>query len=152
MRALSIRQPWAWAILYAGKRVENRDWTWAPTWRETFLIHASAGCTRDEYASGAMFLLDGGLAGCEGTIRETMPGRPTLPTLAKLTRGAVVGRARLTQTHRGETAYPWAIPDALHLVLADVERIVSPIPLKGALGFFEVPDAMLAGAMWEACS
>lgn len=26
MKALSIRQPWAWAILNAGKDVENRDW------------------------------------------------------------------------------------------------------------------------------
>ena len=26
MKALSIRQPWAWAILHAGKDIENRDW------------------------------------------------------------------------------------------------------------------------------
>lgn len=25
-RALTIRQPWAWAILYAGKDIENRSW------------------------------------------------------------------------------------------------------------------------------
>jgi hypothetical protein len=24
--AISIRQPWAWAILYAGKDIENRSW------------------------------------------------------------------------------------------------------------------------------
>jgi hypothetical protein len=26
MKALSIRQPWAWLILHAGKDIENRDW------------------------------------------------------------------------------------------------------------------------------
>lgn len=26
MRALTIRQPWAWAVLYAGKDIENRSW------------------------------------------------------------------------------------------------------------------------------
>lgn len=26
MKAISIQQPWAWAILNAGKDIENRDW------------------------------------------------------------------------------------------------------------------------------
>ena len=26
MKALSIRQPWAWAIINAGKDIENRQW------------------------------------------------------------------------------------------------------------------------------
>lgn len=26
MIALSIRQPWAWLIINAGKDIENRDW------------------------------------------------------------------------------------------------------------------------------
>lgn len=26
MKALSIRQPWAWLILHAGKDIENRVW------------------------------------------------------------------------------------------------------------------------------
>ena len=40
MKALSIRQPWAWAILHAGKRVENRDWQGCH-YRGPLLIHAS---------------------------------------------------------------------------------------------------------------
>lgn len=24
--ALSVRQPWAWAIIFAGKDIENRSW------------------------------------------------------------------------------------------------------------------------------
>lgn len=33
--ALSIRQPWAWAIVYAGKDIENRTWPTnsAPRWK-----------------------------------------------------------------------------------------------------------------------
>jgi hypothetical protein len=27
MRALTVRQPWAWAIIHGGKDVENRSWT-----------------------------------------------------------------------------------------------------------------------------
>jgi hypothetical protein len=39
--ALSIRQPWAWAILVLGKDIENR--TWRTRHRGPLLIHASAG-------------------------------------------------------------------------------------------------------------
>lgn len=39
MKALSIRQPWAWCIIYAGKDIENR--TWATQYRGPVLIHAA---------------------------------------------------------------------------------------------------------------
>lgn len=45
--ALSIRQPWAWLILHAGKDIENR--TWQTYQRGWFAIHASKGMTRREY-------------------------------------------------------------------------------------------------------
>jgi hypothetical protein len=39
MKALSIHQPWTWAILNAGKTVENRRWSTSQ--RGPLLIHAS---------------------------------------------------------------------------------------------------------------
>ena len=36
-KALSIQQPWTWAILHAGKDIENR--TWKTSHRGTILIH-----------------------------------------------------------------------------------------------------------------
>ena len=43
MKALSIRQPWAWLIVNSHKHIENCDW---PTkFRGRFLIHASKGVT-----------------------------------------------------------------------------------------------------------
>ena len=42
--ALSIRQPWAGAILYLGKNIENRNWT--HPYRGRFYIHA--GLKHDE--------------------------------------------------------------------------------------------------------
>jgi len=39
MRGLSIKHPWAWAIVHAGKRIENRDWYC--DYRGPVLIHAS---------------------------------------------------------------------------------------------------------------
>lgn len=47
MRALSIRQPWAWAIIHGGKDIENR--TWATKFRGRFLVHASNVFDRDGF-------------------------------------------------------------------------------------------------------
>jgi len=53
---LSIRQPWAWAIVHAGKDIENRNW---PTrFRGRFLIHAAKGCTREEYLDACAFMAE----------------------------------------------------------------------------------------------
>ena len=39
MKALSIRQPWAWAIIHAGKDIENR--TWKTNFRGRIYVHAA---------------------------------------------------------------------------------------------------------------
>lgn len=45
MLALSIQQPWAWAILHAGKDVENR--VWHTHVRGTILIHTGKKVDKD---------------------------------------------------------------------------------------------------------
>lgn len=47
MKALSIQQPWAWAILHAGKDWENR--TWRTNYRGPLLIHAGKKQDSDGY-------------------------------------------------------------------------------------------------------
>jgi hypothetical protein len=39
MKAISVRQPWAWAIIHAGKDIENR--TWKTRFRGEVAIHAA---------------------------------------------------------------------------------------------------------------
>jgi len=38
MKAISVRQPFAWAIVFAGKNIENR--CWSTRYRGEILIHA----------------------------------------------------------------------------------------------------------------
>jgi len=48
MKALSIRQPWAWLIAHGHKLYENRDWSkYNPHKRQRgpILIHAGQGMT-----------------------------------------------------------------------------------------------------------
>ena len=47
MYALSIHQPWAWAILNVGKNVENRRWR--TRYRGPLLIHAGKSSTSYEF-------------------------------------------------------------------------------------------------------
>lgn len=117
---LSIRQPWAWLILHAGKDIENRHW---PTrFRGRFLIHASKGVTRAEHEDAADFaLLSCGWKGA-------MPEWKDYPL------GGVVGEAEIVDCVR-QSASPWFVGD-----FGFVLRNARPLPfrpLKGALGFFK---------------
>src|SRR4051812_40046367 len=59
--ALSVRQPWAWAIIYAvpPKDVENRSWQAINNGlrrRGPIAIHAAKGMTREEYEEAREFM------------------------------------------------------------------------------------------------
>jgi hypothetical protein len=148
VKALSIRQPWAWAIMHAGKRIENRDWFTG--WRGDLVIHASAGGTQAEISRDLDFVIDI----CPEAY-DAWPGRQRVPL------GALVGVARLDGVIRdpvdlaayvaahGGTAGRWYM-GSYGLVLADVRRFVSPIPYKGTTGLFEVPESMVREAIASA--
>lgn len=141
MKALSIRQPWAEAILNCGKRIENREWR-ACHYRGPLLIHAAKGMTQDEYNEAEMWIrLEFGLH---------------LPAREKLDRGGVVGACDLVAV-LGRDGKPTSSEDRdrmrhvpmldtrwysgpVGLVLADVKPLPF-MPYKGALGFFDVPGA-----------
>jgi hypothetical protein len=80
---LSIRQPWAWAILHAGKDFENRNWS--TSFRGQFLIHASKACTRDEYDDACSFM-----------VRKCGVALEEVPSLKELDRGGIIGVAKIT--------------------------------------------------------
>ena len=127
--ALSVRQPWAWAILEAGKDVENRDWR-KPNpgleFRGPVAIHAAAGMGRDEYEAAAE------------TIRD-ITGYAA-PAARDLSRGAIIGMVDVVDVVRASladrlTVSPWFFgPVGLRL---KHPRLIPPIPCKGQLGFFE---------------
>jgi hypothetical protein len=59
-RAIAIRQPWAWAVVHAGKDVENRSETairaYRPAVGQRIFVHASKAMTAVEYESAAKFM------------------------------------------------------------------------------------------------
>ena len=59
--ALSVRQPWAWAIIHGGKDVENRSegalrQIGDRIFDRTIVIHAAQTMTRRDYENGVEFM------------------------------------------------------------------------------------------------
>lgn len=127
MKALSIRQPWANLILFAGKDIENRSWH--TRFRGPVLIHAAKGMTQDEWSSALEF----GREAMAKTLRKYSGPSRTFKTIE---RGGIVGVAEIVDCV-SESNSPWFIGD-YGFVLANV-RPVEFFPCKGSLGFFDVP-------------
>lgn len=122
--ALSVRQPWAWAIIHAGKDIENRGVTFERKrgyagLKRRIAIHASSGMTRKEYLEAADFM---------ATLKIQCPNP------ADLVRGAIVGSVQIVDVTRRHRS-PWFF-GPLGLVLVAAEPLADPIPCKGQLGYF----------------
>jgi hypothetical protein len=143
LRALSIRQPWAWAVLHAGKNVENRKAA-PPSYLlgQPFLLHASKGCGREEWGAAGDSIL---------AVSGQCP-----PLLEQLDRGGIVGVAWLTGWSR--EGGDWRMENG-HDPVREIHRSpwfsgpvgyllehVQPLPFTpcaGALGFWRVPPRVL---------
>lgn len=123
MKALTVKQPWAAAIMQWGKDVENRSRP--TTYRGQLYIHA--GKAWDKEAPESIFKLTG-----------------ILP-IASLDHGMVVGTVDITDCHHandcGDTAgfcSGWAMDGYYHWVLANPRLLACPFPEKGKLGIWNL--------------
>jgi ASCH domain len=123
VKALSIRQPWAWLIVNGFKPVENR--TWESFYRGPLLIHAGQTMTRADHAACRLFIAS------DERLREVLMD---LPDFDSLERGGIVGQAVMTGCVRRHTS-PWYTGDFGFLL--DEAKPLPFRPLKGALGIFE---------------
>ena len=132
MKALSIRQPWAWMIARGIKPVENR--TWSTNFRGRFYIHApeTFDIPVKNYAKfKRVFEQDAREDGVEITQPETP---------ADFERGGIVGAVDLVDCVtecEDEIDRAWHTPGNYAFLLDNAE--VLPFrPMKGKLNFFEV--------------
>jgi hypothetical protein len=146
MKALSLRQPWANAVLYLGKTIENRRWN--THFRGTFLIHAAKSMTEAEYRDAVDFCEETLGVQQSFTIDAAFGRHPG--TTTPLHRGGIVGIATIVRVippcyDRVQSLFappacvhPWHIPDQYGFLLEDV-RPLPFLPCNGALGFFDMP-------------
>jgi hypothetical protein len=136
MKALSLRQPWAWVVIHGGKIIENR--VWGTSVRDRFLIHASKGMTREEYEDARAF--------CETVWDELGEDPNQLPAhdSTLLVRGGVCGVASIVDVVQPHTSRPslgkknaWHMPEQYGFVLENV-RALPFVPVSGNRLWFNV--------------
>lgn len=148
MKLLSLRQPWAWAVMHGGKRIENRKWN--TNYRGQVAIHASKGCGVIECAQAMEWMLD----------RELLLPDAPWPGIEAAPRGGIVGLARVynvippgreafaaeiaRQCSRlgNEVDLRWWDREQFGFVLVDVTEVPF-VPAPGSIGLFDVPHDVL---------
>jgi hypothetical protein len=160
LRALTVRQPWAGCIAHLDKRVENRTWKCPPRFVGTRVaIHASAAVDDCEFLSvpdgDAFASLFASSAEWDAWRFWWMDRkkRDVANWPPKLALGAVVAVATITACHydqdpechgdprtAGCLCSVWARVCQFHWQLADVHSLAEPVPARGMLGLWTVPD------------
>jgi hypothetical protein len=144
MRALTILQPWAHAVLHLGKRTENRHWH--TPYRGPLLIHAGISRRCLEAEDPADWL--------------EAYGRPLLPDPSTLTFGAVVAVAELFDCVRADPYLPYWMPGVGPDVWAEgpwlwrlrgVRALPRPVPCRGMQKLW-VPPTEVVRAVEEQLS
>ena len=179
LRVLTVRQPWAWAIIHGGKDVENRVRSLGP-YRGPVAIHAGLALDHEYHAhligKAVGRLARSTRAGLDLVAKRAgdtrTPGNEITERFGNL--GAVIGVVDLVGEHRGhqqedaeawepdeycdipsvlgprpKTCSPWALPDHHHLELANPRPLTTPIPARGRLGLWR-PDPDLTAAILAA--
>lgn len=125
MKALSIRQPWAWLIVTGEKPIENRSWE--SNYFGPLLIHASLAFDKEGHR----------------WVKQNFP-RIRMPKPTEFPRGAIVGQVRMLGCiEEGELATsPWFF-GPYGFVLDKPKQFPEPIPYKGQLGFFNVDERVV---------
>jgi hypothetical protein len=159
MRILTVRQPWAWAIIRGGKDVENRTRNFVGSYRGPVAINAGKHLEAAEVnAALASFPKPDD----QTKARLEFMGDPIYVS-------AIVGVVDLVDVHVGARftdrfcyrapaigapmvipeprCSAWAQTDTYHLVLENPRALAAPIPHKGALGLRTV-DAELEARIW----
>jgi hypothetical protein len=148
MRILTVRQPWAWAIIHGGKDVENRVRNIAGDYRGPVAIHAAQ---REDTSARRH----------PEIIRLAAEQWWTDPASLLVGRrdqfGHVIGVVDLSEVHHSgpsdfggegtrfaDLCSPWAQQDAWHLVLSNARALAEPIPYRGALGLRRLEDETTA--------
>jgi hypothetical protein len=133
MRALTIRQPYAWAVAAGRKRVENRSWF--TDYRGPVLIHA--GKSREE------------LAALEGDPPR-LGGSDVEVPVAELAFGAVIGVAELADCLPVRKARRLSLPftHGPHCWVFEGARLLAaPVPCPGLMSLWLPPEGVLAAVL-----
>ena len=147
MRILTVRQPWAWAIIHGGKDIENRVRNIAGDYRGPVAIHVAKQHEPTQAAEA---------------VKQITGQRPqTMKNFLPVDGGHIIGLVDLVDVHncskitgcidsnehsdmRRIICSPWAEVHGTHMVLANPRPLAKPIPYRGALGLRRLDEETIA--------
>src|SRR5262245_15449329 len=119
MRALTVRQPWAWAIIHGGKDIENRTWA-------------------NKYVTGTIAIHAGSRLDSLGySPRGTKKPRPE-----EIVHSAVIGVVDIVAVVKQSRSKWFSGP--LGWVLRNPRQLRKPIHCRGRLGLWRIPSRLQA--------
>jgi len=134
LRALTVRQPWAHMIAHCGKNVENRGRQ--TRYRGLLAVHAGAASRWDRSGEQSP-LVRQAWRECGHLPAHLDRGSPWINL------GAVIAVAELAGCHHSDECgrcSAWSQPDGWHWELRDVRPLRAPVPCKGKLGLWRLPE------------
>lgn len=153
IRGLTVRQPWAFAIAHGSKRVENRPRV--IRYRGQLAIHAG-GYARWDRAGEASLLVRAAWRTWTAALPPMNVAGPLRQNALHIDFGAIVAVATVSGCHStadkecgdgtGGMCSPWAAwtpfedEPGYHWLLGDVQALPRPIPCKGKLGLWRLPE------------
>lgn len=145
VRVLSLWAPWAWAILCAGKDIENRSLTFPRSFTGEFWLHASLwpGTRKPLNARQRQELAE--QFDISGSVTEQADALASIASVDEIDamRGKIVGRVTLTGYVESSPS-PWFVPGNVGLRLANPVALRTPVPAVGLQGWWFVKPAELA--------
>lgn len=138
IKALTLRQPWAHCIAHLGKQVENRSWP--VRYRGLLAIHAGAGW--DAAAERDLTTLAAWRDWSASLPHPNVTG-PLRKNAVHVDFGAVIAVAELAGCHHSDDCghcSAWSQPDSWHWLLRGVRPLRAPVPCKGKLGLWRLPE------------
>jgi hypothetical protein len=122
MKVLTVKNPWAYLIIHAGKDIENR--AYKTNYRGRILIHASkkSDC----------------LDSCSALMSERLPlwKIRAMQQVAETTNGYIIGSVHIVDCVRDSDSQ-WAEQGMWHWILRHPVTFYKPIPARGMLGLWE---------------
>lgn len=163
MRIITVRQPWADAIIWGEKNIENRPRNIAGTYRGPVLIHAGLHRTTPGEINDYLARFPE----AEELIWERAPQHAAMfgvilgvadLTGVHLVKGATRGGSVCFDDHTipGHVCSPWAqehdefpAGEGYHLTLANARALDHPIPFKGGLGLRHAPFEIAGDTLYR---
>jgi hypothetical protein len=128
VKALTIKQPWASLVANGAKDIENRQWH--TNLRGIIAVHSSAKMAKADMEDACDLM--------EGFIPKFSRFKFQQDEFPA---GSILGIVEIVDCVRSSDS-PWFVGD-YGFVLKNSVQFDEPIPCRGALGFWEIPEDIL---------